>query len=278
MKEFFVEPEYSSSFEKLGLTDIDSVFAFESGKNLVKDNLASYRSRIQFKIDSPPSEIFLKRYDNPPKMTQLKNWIAAKKRISCAMAEIEAGQKLTEFEINIPKMVSWGQDSNGFFESRSFAAIEEIKQGQSLEKSLPDFFSSSESKENLILRRKFIERLALFIRKFHETGFRHRDLYLCHIFRVPDGRFYLIDLARVFKPMILSELYRLKDISQLHYSAPAKYFSRTDRMRFLQAYLGRNKLNYRDKIFVRKVINKAKSMARHDLRHGRIVPFIKLEG
>jgi len=278
MKDFFVEPEYKSSFEKLGLTDIDSVFAFVSGKNLVKDNLASYRSRIQFKIDSPPSEIFLKRYDNPPKMTQLKNWIAAKKRISCSTQEVEAAQKLGNLGINTPKMISWGQESNGFFERRSFAAIEEIKQGQSLEKSLPDFFSSSDSKENLILRRKFIEQLALFIRKFHDTGFRHRDLYLCHIFRVPDGRFYLIDLARVFKSLILGEVYRLKDISQLHYSAPAKYFSRTDRLRFLRAYLGRNKLNYRDKIFVRKVINKAKSMARHDLRHGRIVPFIKLEG
>jgi hypothetical protein len=98
-------------------------------------------------------------------------------------------------------------------------------------------------------------------------------LYLCHIFRVPDGRFYLIDLARVFKPALFSEIYCVKDIAQLHYSAPAGYFSKTDRLRFLLAYLGREKLDAGDKNFARRVTGKAKRMARHDAKHGRAVPF-----
>jgi heptose I phosphotransferase len=115
--------------------------------------------------------------------------------------------------------------------------------------------------------------LASFIKKFHETGYRHRDLYLCHIFRVPDGRFYLIDLARAFRPAMLGEIYRIKDVAQLYYSAPARCFSKTDRLRFLQAYLGRKKLNAGDKIFVRRIVNKARRMARHGVKHGRAVPF-----
>ena len=163
----------------------------------------------------------------------------------------------------------WGS----LFERRSFAAIEEIREGQSLERSLPGFFNGPGTSETIVLRRQFIKKLALFIKKFHDTGCRHRDLYLCHIFRVPDGRFYLIDLARVFKPALFSEIYRVKDVAQLHYSAPARYFSKTDRLRFLRAYLGREKLNAGDKIFVRRIAGKAGRMARHDAKHGRAVPF-----
>lgn len=273
MTEFFVDPAYKTGFERLGLTSIEAVFVFGAGKNLTKKNLASYRSRIEFKIESPAATVFLKRYDHPPIMTQLKNWLSAKKRVSCALAEVEAAQKLAAMGINTPRMIAWGQVWGGLFERRSFAAIEEIREGQSLERSLPGFFNGLATVENLVLRRQFIKQLALFIKKFHETGCRHRDLYLCHIFRVPDGRFYLIDLARVFKPALFSEIYRVKDVVQLHYSAPAGYFSKTDRLRFLRAYLGREKLNAGDKVFVRRIAGKARRMARHDAKHGRAIPF-----
>jgi len=273
MTEFFIDPAYKTGFERLGLTSIEAVFAFGAGKNLTKKNLASYRSRIEFKIESPAVTVFLKRYDNPPVMTQLKNWLSAKKRVSCALAEVEAAQKLAAMGINTPKMIAWGEVPSGFFEKRSFVSIEEIREGQSLERSLPGFFNGPGTGESIVLRRQFIKQLALFIKKFHETGCCHRDLYLCHIFRVPDGRFYLIDLARVFTPVVFSEIYRVKDVAQLHYSAPAKYFSKTDRLRFLRAYLGREKLKAGNKVFVRRIVDKARRMARHDIRHGRAVPF-----
>jgi hypothetical protein len=280
MTDFFIDPAYKTGFDRLGLASIEAVFAFGAGKNLTKENLASHRSRIEFqiyppgRIESPAVTVFLKRYDNPPIMTQLKNWLSAKKRVSCALAEVEAAQKLAAMGINTAKMIGWGQVWGGPFEKRSFAAIEEIRDGQSLEKNLPVFFNGPATAENLVLRRQFIKQLALFVKKFHDTGFRHRDLYLCHIFRVPDGRFYLIDLARVFKPALFGEMYRIKDVAQLHYSAPAKCFSKTDRLRFLRAYLGRRKLNAGDKNFARRINSKAMRMAKHDARHGRAVPFI----
>jgi hypothetical protein len=273
MTEFFIDPAYKTGFERLGLNSIEAVFAFGAGKNLTKKNLASYRSRIEFKIESPATTVFLKRYDHPPIMAQLKNWLSAKKRTSCALAEVEAAQKLAAMGINTPRMMAWGHVWGGFFEKRSFAAIEEIREGQSLERSLPGFFDGAATKENLVLRRQFIRQLALFIKKFHDTGCRHRDLYMCHIFRVTDGRFYLIDLARVFKPVLFNEIYRIKDVAQLHYSALARCFSKTDRLRFLRVYLCREKLNAGDKIFVRKINSKAMRMARHDAKHGRAVPF-----
>ncbi|MHC4913366.1 MAG: lipopolysaccharide kinase InaA family protein, partial [Planctomycetota bacterium] len=127
--------------------------------------------------------------------------------------------------------------------------------------------------ENLRLQRNFIARLAAFIKKFHETKYRHRDLYFSHIFYANNGEFHLIDLARAFKPRIFTERFRIKDIAQVHYSAPARHFSRTDRLRFYINYSGRDKLNTTDKVFIKKAMAKAERMARHDTKHGKPVPF-----
>jgi heptosyltransferase-2 len=264
---FFVDPAYKKGFEKLGLTSVDAVFAFEAGKNLAKDNLASHRSRIEFHIESPAVTFFLKRYDRPPIAVQLKNWLSAKKRISCAYAEVDAARNLQALGVNVARMVAWGQSRRaGIFEKRSFVIIEKIPDGVSLERSLPEFFNGQPTAENLKMRRRFIRDLAAFTRKFHDTGYRHRDLYFSHIFRTADGKFYLIDLARAFKPMLFDARYRVKDLAQMNYSAPTRYFPTTDRMRFYIAYTGRPKLISQDKTFVKKIIQKTRRIARHDAK------------
>jgi len=266
MTKFFVESAYKEGLEQLGLASIDAVFSFQAGKNLSKDNLAAHRSRVEFQIGSPSTTLFLKRYYRPPIWTQLKNWLAAKKRTSCAFAETEAAQKLAALGVNTPKVVAWGEHLGVLFEKCSFVIIEKIPDGESLERRLPDFFNGLATPENLKMRRRFIEQLALFVRKFHDTGFCHRDLYLCHIFSTGDGRFCLIDLARAFQPVCFRNRYRVKDLAQLNYSAPVRYFSRTDRMRFYLAYMGRLNLMPKDKGFIGKIIRKTGRIAHHDVK------------
>jgi len=272
MTDFFIDPVYKNGLAQLGLDSLDAVFEFQSGKNLIKNDLAPHRGRLEFQIEFPQTSLFLKRYNHPPVLAQVKNWIASKKRISCAYAESQSITKLHELGINVPEMIACGQ-KGGMFEHRSFIIIEKIKDAQSLEKKLPDCFDNPSTYENLKLRREFIKKLAIFIKKFHDTGYRHRDLYLCHIFQNRAGDFYLIDLARAFKPAIFVESYRIKDLAQLYYSSPAMYFSKTDRMRFLLTYLGHQKLTSADKAIVKKIKNKANRMSHHDIKHGRAVPF-----
>ena len=271
--EFYVDPAYKKGLEQTGLSSIEDVFAFQGGENLAKDNLAKHRSRIEIQIESPVTTVFLKRYNRPPIMAQLKNWLSAKKRISCALAESDAAQNLALLGVNTPRVVAWGQQWGKIFEKCSFVILGKLPEGESLERHLPDFFNGPATSENLRARRRFIEQLAGFIREFHNTGYRHRDLYLCHIFRTPDGRFYLIDLARAFKPMFFCDRYRVKDIAQMHYSAPAGCFSGTDRLRFFLAYTGRPKLTPKDKTFIGKIVKKTGRIAHHDAKHGRTVPF-----
>ena len=274
---FFIDPVYKSALNALGLNSIDAVFSFDKAKNLNKKNLARFRSRLQFDVTlqetSSPVTLFLKRYDHPPIRDQLKNWLVSHERKSCSFIEFEAAQQLTETGINTPKTVAHGTQWGTIFEKRSFIITEKIPDAEALERKLPDYFYKPDTVENLKQRREFITQLAKFIKKFHETNFRHRDLYLSHIFCSDNGNFYLIDLARAFQPLIFSRRFQTKDIAQIYYSSPGKYFSRTDRMRFYINYNGRQKLTKTDKDFIRKVIKKVKQMAQHDKRHGRDAPF-----
>jgi heptosyltransferase-2 len=274
---FFVDPDHESALTRLGLDSIDSVFSFDAATNLGKENLARFRSRMQFEIDAPhppgTTTVFLKRYSCPPVLAQLKNWLSARGRRSCALIELAAASQLTAFGINTPKTICYGEQWGSLFEKRSFIITQRIPRAASLERRLPDCFTGPPSGENLRLRRYFIARLAAFTKKFHETSYRHRDLYFAHIFCDDDGRFHLIDLARAFEPMFLSRRFLIKDIAQIHYSAPGQAFSKTDRLRFLLRYVGRNRLTAQDKMFIRKVVRKARRMARHDKKHGREVPF-----
>ena len=249
---FYANADFEQTLEQNQLYSFDSVFSFKNGTNLAKNNLASFRSRTEFQLNSPPVTAFLKRYDNPPLLNQLKNWIAHRQKKSFAMAEFEPVKRLNAIGINTPNVIAYGEQWGLFFEKRSFIISEKIADAQSLERKIPMEINSVSGKRN------FIKKLAKFIRRFHCSGFRHRDLYFSHIFYNPAGKFYLIDLARVFKPGILAERFRLKDISQLFYSAPGKYFSKTDRLRFYFDYAGIDKLTSKDKIFIRKMVDKVK--------------------
>ncbi len=315
---FFIDPDYETSFSKLGLASVDAVFSFNAARKLVKNNLANYRARLQFEINSSltPLEIctegssipredllltgsttlFLKRYERPPILVQVKNWLTHHSLKSCSFIEFEQTSYLAEAGINTPKIVSFGQEWGIFFEKRSFIITEKVPNAESLERRLPSFFNGSAQRENLKSRRNFIKGLAGFVKKLHETGYRHRDLYFSHIFYSDNGDFCLIDLARTFKPIILHRRFQIKDIAQLYYSAPAKYFSNTDRLRFYLSYIGRDavrnskrqqndkkrkrfltgrdRLINEDKVFIRKVLNKANRMAQHDMKHDRFAPFM----
>jgi heptose I phosphotransferase len=270
---FFCDEDYKTGLSKLGLTSMDAVFSFNEAHNLTKDNLPRHRNRLRFEINSPPATLFLKRYDCPPILVQFRNWLSARRQISCGLFDFEPTAKLTAAGINTPKIISYGEQWGIFFEKRSFIVTEKIPDAESLEQRLPDCFNAPATIENLKLRRNFIAQLAAFIKKFHETNYRHRDLYLSHIFYGDNGQFYLIDLARTFKPGLFAERFRVKDITQIYYSAPGRIFSKTDRLRFYLGYTGHCRLTRKDKVFIRKVINKTKRMAQHDIKHGRAVPF-----
>lgn len=272
-RNYFVDPEYKDDLAERGLISIEAVFSFSTGRHLTKNNLAEYRTRLQFEIGSPPRTLFLKRYDRPPILVQLKNWLTHRRRAGTMFYDLDPAANLAAAGINVPKTVAYGQEWGLLFEKRSFIITEKILRAESMERKLPPCFYAPATAQNLNRRKYFIKQLALFARKFHQTGYRHRDFYFAHIFRSEDGSFSLIDLQRAFKPKLFAERFRIKDIAQLYYSAPGRNFSRTDRLRFYLCYAGKNSLVKKDKLFIRRVDRKVRHMARHDARHNRPAPF-----
>lgn len=276
-KSFFIDPDYRTALGQLGLTSVEAVFSFDAARNLDKKNLASFRSRLQFEIGAPglsqPTTVFLKRYEAPPAAHQVRNWLTARARKSCGVLEYALTSELSAAGIGTPKPICYGEQWGALFEKRSLIITEKIPEAEALERRLPPCFSGPATTENLQRRRDFIVRLARFIKKFHETGYRHRDLYFSHIFYSDRGGFFLIDLARAFRPILLSRRFQIKDLAQVYYSAPGRHFSRTDRLRFYMAYAGRSEITRRDRVFLRDVIDKAERIAQRERKHGRQVPF-----
>jgi len=270
---FFADADYAQALRKLGLTGINEVFDFDGGRRLNKAELAKHRSRVQFELADPKATVFLKRYDRVPILTQIRNWLHHHRRASTSSFDRLGAGQLAAAGINTPETIAYGEQWAWGFEKCSFIMTRRIQRAESLERKLPDFFYQERLGENLKRRSAFIKGLADFVRRFHETGFRHCDLYFSHIFYGDDGELYLIDLQRVFRPWLLRERFRVKDIAQLYYSAPAKYFSQADRLRFYLRYSDSKKLTGADKRFIRKVNARAKRIAAHDAKHGRPAGF-----
>jgi hypothetical protein len=271
--QFWVADDFKQAFSDLGMTSMDGVFAFDQGQELVKKNIAGFRSRTAIDIAEPRSTLFMKRYDHAPWTVQLKNWLNGRKRRSNSMIELEPIVRLAALGIGVPHPVAHGQTWHGLFEQRSFLVTEKIPNAQSLEKQLPDCFESL-SPIHIKQRRIFIRELAQFVRHFHDLGYRHRDLYLSHIFRNTQGELFLIDLARAFQPVLRKERFQIKDLAQLYFSLPRHAFSRTDRLRLYLAYVNRERLWARDKAFIKKILIKVARMTQHDLKRGKAVPYL----
>jgi tRNA A-37 threonylcarbamoyl transferase component Bud32 len=89
-------------------------------------------------------------------------------------------------------------------------------------------------------RRKVFDALAREIRKMHDAGLASPDLFARHIFleRGAVPKFCLIDMARLDRRKRLSDELRARDLAALNVTAPLRFVSTRERLRFLKIYGG----------------------------------------
>lgn len=271
----FVHPDYAETLKQMHLDTLDAIFAFEGGTALVKKELTHWRSRTEFVIGNPPQRCFLKRYVGAPWMTQLRNWLAHGRKALTALYDYLPCRPLEQAGVGTYLTIAYGGQWRGLFEDRSFVILLEIPKAQSLEKHLPDCLTCPQGQSSQTERIAFIHSLADFVRRFHLTGYCHRDLYLCHIFYSAANGFSLIDLQRAFQPRLFQRRWILKDLTQLYYSSPGDVISRSDRLRFYLRYCQKERLAASDRRFIRQLKRKAWRMADREIRRGKEVPFAK---
>ncbi len=99
--------------------------------------------------------------------------------------------------------------------------------------------------------RGLLQTLADHVRRLHDAGFFHRDLFWRNIL-VAGDRFYLIDAHKGG----YRRGSRAQDLATLDAPAPA-FFRRTERLRFLLRYLQRERLTPADKRLAREILRLA---------------------
>jgi tRNA A-37 threonylcarbamoyl transferase component Bud32 len=250
--------------QKNSLLDFDHVMSL-SGGEVVKQAVPERNTvRLCLKSAEGPFEAFLKRH-YPLPLLGICSQILKLCRPKTAFDEFRSITAFHRAGIATMTPVAAGKRRCAFLGTESFLVTKAIAESQRL-----DHLFNRASDLPAEEKRDLVKRVALLVKKMHACGFNHRDLYLCHILLDRQGQLFLVDLHRVDHRQKVPERWKVKDIAALNYSAPGPVITRTDRLRFLKAYLGKNRLSSREKLFVLKVLKKTQKMLKHNRNRERL--------
>jgi heptose I phosphotransferase len=211
--------------------------------------------------------IIVKRYRRTPIAEQLDRIHRQTRRHSRAWWECRQAERLAAARIAVPAAVGFAEEMRGALERCSVVLLGCVP-GDAFERVWARLCDDAAPCTRGRARHEITASLAEFIAAFHRTGCCHRDLYLCHVFTDLDRQarrppaFWLIDLARTHHPRWRRARWLVKDLSQLDCSARQIGATRTDRLRFLRAYLGGRPRDARTRRLARRVRRKSDRILR----------------
>ncbi len=264
-----VAPEWSDRLAQAGLPDLAVLLDRQGPPGLpgdwhplTKPGLGG-RERWRWASDGTGGGIlYLKRYLRTPVREQMDRLRRQRPLHSRAWWEFRQSAELAQHGVPAVRAVAVVEQLFGPWEQRS-AVLFEPAPGDALDCIWPRLVAQRAAVTHGRPRHDLVRDLARIVSAFHQTGLCHRDLYLCHVFADldPDARrpprFTLIDLARTHRPRLRRLRWIIKDLSQLDCSARQIGASRTDRLRFLAAYLGIDPGSPRIAWYVRRILRKS---------------------
>ena len=217
-----------------GLSTVEEAFGHDAGHDMTVANLG-HRERWRLDLvdtEGRPHVLYMKRYHREPlKWRVARLWTYGLGR-SPARIELDNIHACHAAGVETIEQAVCGQEAG-----RSFLVVSAVA-GEALEQCAEAFLADRAETPDQVAA--FTDMLCDLVRRFHEHGYVHRDLYTSHVFLSEcdgDVRMCLIDLARMFRPRWRKFRWRVKDLAQLKYSMPTEWVDRWwDR--FLQRYLG----------------------------------------
>jgi len=269
LQDIIVNKKYLPLLEENHVTSFSSLMNYAGGQIVKK--LIPERFIITFTLKSANTTLgfFLKRYYPSPAKNILQSLLAF---VSPYSALREWNTIISFHRANLPTVipVAAGTRRKGFLGRVSFLLTQGLEGVTRLEDLIPERFLPPLSPESISEKRILISKLAFLTRKMHDLGFNHRDFYLCHILARQgtdtSWELFICDLHRVDKRENVGMRWQVKDIAALNYSAPEKFISVRDRIRFLKQYLGKTRLDCEARVWIGKVIKKTEKMKRHNTR------------
>lgn len=179
-----------------------------------------------------PHTLYLKRTWQPYKKDGLLSLFQHRRVWSISRREWENSRALAAAGLTTAGLVAYGEDCGLLWENFSYILTAEATGTQTLQQFLKHCHDPAR-------RRRVLDALATVIRTMHDAGLASPDLFTRHIFvdeRPDTPAFCLIDMARLDQRTTLSDLLRARDLAALNITAPLRYVSRSERLRFLNLY------------------------------------------
>ena len=198
------------------------------------------RATLRVQIGGKP--YFLKRHLGVGWLEILKNWMVGKRPVLGAENEYRACRHLAARNLPAPRVAAFATEGGNPARRRSFVLCEELSGHDSLEAVAAQWVHQPPSP---LARRRLILAVARFVRRLHEAGVAHRDLYICHLmldrqqWAQGEARLAVLDLHRARLQPKLSAYWRKRDLAALLFSTLDLDLPALSRLRFLRAYTGR---------------------------------------
>ena len=262
-----VPESLQAAVRRAGLDSVDGAFAYEGGADLSKPGLGHRRrTRIELVDDRGASHVaYLKRYGPQRIVEALRRWWTHGRRMSPARGEFENIRAAHRAGVPTMQAIACGEDRGPLGACRSYIIVSAVP-GEAMERCFEAYLATNDA----AAAADMTGRLAGIIRRLHQAGHVHRDLYASHVFldnSTGRGDLYLIDLARMFRPHAIKRRWFVKDLAQLKYSMPAAWVA-AHWESLLTAYLGDASDHQRRK-WDEQIGRKVESMRRRDERRRR---------
>jgi hypothetical protein len=257
----WIDAEFRPLLERAGWDRFEAVMAASEGHCW-----RAMAHRENWRFDLPDGRggschVYVKKHHVRHKQSWLKARLKRQPSATPARVEMENVARLREVGIESMRVIAMGERFHADGLVESFLITEELRGFLELQFFLPQRFASRCPMITLGRNRdldRLIHRVAEIARKFHQSGYNHRDLYAGHFFvREPSaGEFEirLIDLQRMQHRRRFRRRWLVKDLAQLAWSLSADRIGCRDRLAFMRHYLGVPRLRPCDKRLVREVL------------------------
>jgi hypothetical protein len=221
---------YQEALRPLGLDTMEGVKSFRG--ELIKNHKGRRDiQRITTQAGGQPLVLFLKRIWRPYKKDGFTSLLTRGAVWSLSRVEWENSLALQRAGIAVAEPVAFGEECGPFWEKFSFILTAAARGEMTVEQFLQ---TNSEPAE----RQQVFDALAHFVRKMHDAGLASPDLFTRHLFltRGAEPQFCLIDMARLDRRKKLTSVLRARDLAELHVTAPRRFMTTPERLRFLEIY------------------------------------------
>ena len=266
-----INPGYRELLKAADLDSIQGVLNSKLGEVISTDHKQEKNAvkRIEFTYAGKLRVFYLKLYWNH---RFEKIWGRAFRGSlvgqSMVRAEYENLEKLAGWGFRVPQLVAWGDHRFAGGVIHAFIITEEIPQAMGVDYLTHEWFAQQTAAVREQKKAELIHAVALAVKQMHAHGFEHHDLFLRNMMVSGQdmSKLYMMDAPRAYTwPAFIMRKRRAVDLATLD-AAATQVFTRSQRMRFMHLYLGRDRLTSEDKQLVQQVLERAKPMRERQLK------------